>query len=424
LAANEHEYTIDINTRQQEIYGFGAATAWYQGWLIEHPNKDEIYDLIFKELGIDILRLQNWYGKADDIGAEDPEIVQAAEESLGEEITILMTSWVPPVELKSNDDLGDGGTLKKEDGEYIYDQFADYWLESLQAYKEIGIEPTYISIQNEPDYHAEWNSNLLDPEENEENAGYGKALDAVYNKLHANMDNPPKLLGPETLGIGNNTVQKYIAGLEDPEQLDGIAYHLYGGGDASNPSQYNHNLNAIAEEFDDMPIFQTEFNRGTGFETAWQMYTALVEGHVNSYLFWDLVWDGNGLVTLEFPWDKNRWDTEKGYFRTDHYYSMLHYSKYIEPGYRRVDVDEGHRKVKMSAFISPDEDELVVVFLNTFLQDLTVNIKIPGFDYSETETYQTIYRDGENKFENIGAFPEDNSFTIPMRSAITVRFLK
>ncbi|MFW6288088.1 MAG: hypothetical protein ACOC2J_04985, partial [bacterium] len=107
LSANSHKYTIDINTRYQEIYGFGAATAWYQNWLIEHPHKDEIYEHIFAELDIDILRLKNWYGKTNDgIDAFDPEIVQAAEESLGKPITILMSSWAPPAELKSNDQLG------------------------------------------------------------------------------------------------------------------------------------------------------------------------------------------------------------------------------------------------------------------------------------------------------------------------------
>jgi len=50
---------IQVDEKHQIIEGFGASVAWYEGWLTNHPNKSEIYDFIFCDLGLDILRLRN-----------------------------------------------------------------------------------------------------------------------------------------------------------------------------------------------------------------------------------------------------------------------------------------------------------------------------------------------------------------------------
>ena len=56
--------TIQINPEEQHqtITGFGASLAYYEGWLTAHPNRAEIYNVIFSELSLDILRIRNAYG--------------------------------------------------------------------------------------------------------------------------------------------------------------------------------------------------------------------------------------------------------------------------------------------------------------------------------------------------------------------------
>ncbi|HLV09766.1 MAG TPA: hypothetical protein VKY40_06130, partial [Halanaerobiales bacterium] len=153
----EFTYTVDLQKSYQEMEGFGGSIAWYENFLTAHPNKEELYDIIFKDLGLDILRFQNWYGKRTQVAQYEEEIVREAERSLGHPLKILITSWTPLKRLKSNDNLEDGGTLIKENGEYAYDEFASYWHNSLLAYERAGIKADYISIQNEPDYEADWN---------------------------------------------------------------------------------------------------------------------------------------------------------------------------------------------------------------------------------------------------------------------------
>jgi glucuronoarabinoxylan endo-1,4-beta-xylanase len=125
-----------------------------------------------------------------------------------------MSSWAPPAFLKSNGQVGNGGTLLDTNGGFVYNEFAQYWYDSLQAYRSNGVSPTWISIQNEPDFEASYDSCVLRPSEGVVNgtnyASYAKALEAVYNKL-TNLPAPPKLLAPEVVHIRFNTLANYAA---------------------------------------------------------------------------------------------------------------------------------------------------------------------------------------------------------------------
>lgn len=122
-------------------------------------------------------------------------IVQNATQALGHPPTILMSSWSPPSYLKSTGDTKNGGTLVKQGTSFAYDQFAQWWLASIGAYAQKGIVPDYISIQNEPDFTATWESCRFDATEGT-NAGYGQALDAVVAAIAAAGMNMPQFVVP------------------------------------------------------------------------------------------------------------------------------------------------------------------------------------------------------------------------------------
>lgn len=157
--------TIDVNTKYQVIEGFGGSLAFFQNWVSDHPNASDIYDAIFTELRPSVLRLRNSYDQptqfltADQIMDIDRQFVEASKERLGDLAPrILMSSWTPPAALKQNEKLTGGdrlAVLKKDRfGAFIYKDFAKYWLDSLMEYEARGVEPTWISIQNEPDYNT------------------------------------------------------------------------------------------------------------------------------------------------------------------------------------------------------------------------------------------------------------------------------
>ena len=70
---------------------------------------------------------------------------------------------------------------------------------------KIGVVPDYISIQNEPDMETEYESCVLTRMKMETMLFMQKHL-RLFNKLNSSMDNPPKILGHEVLGIGYNNL--------------------------------------------------------------------------------------------------------------------------------------------------------------------------------------------------------------------------
>jgi glucuronoarabinoxylan endo-1,4-beta-xylanase len=386
----------------QVVTGFGASLAYYENWLTAHPKKAEIFDVIFAELSLDILRVRNAYGYDSTMIERVVEFADAAENSLGKPIPILSSSWGPPKYLKSNNDRKNGGTLKyTTDGngvEFDYAGFARWWDESLDEYNSNGIYPAYISIQNEPDWAASWETCLFRPEEtvtaSDTIAGYNKALDAVYDTL-IKREQMPRILGAEPAGIGYNSVHNYINAL-DVSKLYGICHHLYNGVDKNNPWSST-NFATVGNLYPEIPHFQTEFSGGDWFSLAGLIYKSFHDENTVAYLYWDLIWvEGGGLVSLEFPWNPSSWtDPQKGYARTKDFYAFKQFSRFIHPGWTRISTSPTDEFTKPLAFVNPDMDSAVCVVINRSTTDsLTVHLSIPGYTIDTSAIF--ITSDTEN----------------------------
>ncbi len=395
------QVTLSPGESYQTMAGFGASLAFYEGWLTAHPKKADIYNVIFKELSLDILRVRNAYKYDDAMIGRVKEFNQAAQKSLGHPIDIMVTSWGPPAYLKSNNDRNNGGTLKYtvSGGKVNFDYagFARWWNQSLDDYNKNGIYPAYISIQNEPDWKATYESCLFKPAETvnatDTLAGYNKALDAVYDTLQK-RSRIPRLLGPETIGIGYNAVENYMNAL-NKNKLYGIAHHLYHGANETDPYSSSE-FAKVGRYRPEMPHFQTEYSRGEWFPLAGMIYKSLNDENGVAYLFWDLIWDNGGLVDLDFPWDVNRWtDKTKGYQRTKHFWVFKQFSAWIHPGWKRIKVNTPSTPVKTVAFISAAGDSATLVAINTS-STATYGMKLAVAGYAIDELLLTRTSADEN----------------------------
>lgn len=416
--------TIDPETTYQVMEGFGAALAYYEGWLTAHPNKSEIYDAIFGELSLDILRVRNAHGYDAEMVSRVAEFAQAAEQSLGHPIPIMSTSWGPPAYLKSNNDRNNGGTLRYtiEDGTVIFDYagFAEWWDESLDAYEAVGVQPAYISIQNEPDFTATYESCRLEPREKiipggDTIAGYNRALKAVRDTVLKRED-PPKFLGPETIGIGYSAVQRFVDGL-NTAHIDAIAHHLYHGVDEWDPYSSD-KFTEVGNYEPEIPHWMSEFNRGDWYSLAGLIYKSLHDENVVAYLFWDLIWTEGGLVSLEFPWNSSGWTTAGGYFRTPEFYAFKQYSAFIHPGWIRVDAGLTGSFGRGVAFMDPAGDSLTLVVVNTSEVDyITIDVDVDGYNIDTSFIYKTS---DTEMCEFTGALNQSTFFLNP-RTIATVK---
>lgn len=426
---------INVAVVRQAIDGFGGAIAFYNNWITAHPYKQEIYTNIFQGLNLGILRLGNWfrYQGTANFDADSSEIVSNANRILGRSIPIQMSSWSPPAFLKSNGTTGNGGTLVKTNGAFAYTNFANYWYDSLLWYKTNGIVPAWISIQNEPDWAAGWDSCVFHPTEDTVGgtnyASYSKALTATSQRL-TNLPSPPKILGPEVVGIGYNTVQNYAATM-DPGTFYGVAHHLYHGGSPDSADSFIPALRAMTNVFPGKSRFMTEYGETDMLQTALLLHHSLVEEEASAYVFWSLVWPvgGPALVQQENPWNRSSWTNapagtptqSRGYWITPQYYALKHFSFFITAGYRRVETHGSDPDNRLSAYLSPDSRRLVAVIIHPNSGTSTMRLNVNGFTAAASAVYQTAGANAEtSEFAYLGTAPGNLQWTLPGYSITTV----
>jgi len=421
--------TLDLERRHQTLDGFGAAVAWYQD-RITGKTSDGLYETLFPKLGIDMIRFRNRFQRLEESDRntkEEIEIFERATEALGRRPKLLLSSWSPPAALKasgkerckSNDDC----TLKKERGKFVYDKFAQYWVDSLKHYRKLGLDPDFVSIQNEPSFiPPDWEGCKFTADETDEYPGYGKALDRVYGALQK-VDAPPRMIGPEVLGIHYDRVQKYLAHI-DTRQLYAVAHHLYERGDDGIWDWRYPGPQSFVDEMMDVgaatrtPLWQSEFGTDEdkgydgGFETAWLIHASLVDEGTTAFIYWDLVWDGNrGLVGM----------LGRRPLVRDQYFSMRHFARYTDPGYTRVHTLNENDALRSSAWLSPDGGRLTVVVLNTGEEMLDVSLDLDSFTPSKAETFRTTYRPRESdRWRALGSAGSGSVLRMPGRSVATV----
>jgi glucuronoarabinoxylan endo-1,4-beta-xylanase len=426
---------VNVSTVYQELEGFGAAGAYEQNFVLgmPQPYRDNFYDTLFDELGLDIYRLQNTYNWSDVYITDSAQIVAAAKER-NPSLKIMISSWSPPAYLKSNGKLTGGGgsnaTLAKDTNDpnwppyyYVYDQFAQWWADSLVAWESNGVHADYVSMQNEPDWDATWESCRFNSTENQSVAGYRQAFEKVYQELYSRMGpNMPKLLAPETAGFYG--LDTYISNLIDRSHVYGYAHHLYnGGGRYNNPDGFINYMNYYATYYGDKPLMMTEFSKGidgsdvTTFTEAMNlaclMHNALVFEGVSAYIYWELFWEApKGLVSFR--------GFGGGYTINPIYYAFKQYSAFTDPGWHRVkaSTDLGDLgNLRISAFKSPDNRQLSIVIINISNNNINLTLNLNGFSPDSSEIYRT------SETENtayIGPFYEAGSLMLPARSITTI----
>ena len=399
--------SFSFNTANQTITGFGAAEAFDLTYLTAHPYASEMYKALYDPtsgLGLQYLRVQNLYRPGvTGFDTDTPKIVAAANAAHGTPLTLLMSSWSPPANLKSNGSVNGCspivsgacpsgsavGTLVQVNGAYDYADFAQYWSDSLTAYSVLGVIPNFISIQNEPDFTAPYTGNRFNPTEATYNgtnfAGYGLAFDAVYKKIQG-LATVPAMIGPETLGIFNTFFD--IAAQIPAGETKVYAHHNYSVSSGSvsstgtvtpggNPDGNIPLMQKLNAAYPTAQRWASEYYDTPGFFNALTIHNALSYANDNAYIFWQATWpsvlttakdqggDQAGLLYVDNPYTPNTWAFAHGWSYNDAYYALKHYSYFVRPGYIRynavLDVTTNER---MTVFQSPDKQTTVIVILN------------------------------------------------------------
>ena len=275
---------------------------------------------------------------------------------------------------------------------------------------------------------ADYEETLFEPTETSQIAGYKQALQAVRDSI-STLANPPKIIGPEPLGIGYSNFEKYAKAL-DNNNLDGYAYHLYHAGDGNdnsgenylNPENFRTPMSAIAKSYgsDNKPIIMTEFctmenavREQDMLGLAHIMQVGFTSGKLNAYIAWELFWgEQNGQLIGVCPGSGWSSCTEAKLYINPEYHAMRHYSKFVNPGWRVVSSTADGSNVYAVAFRSADCDSISVIAINKgSAQSLT--FFVDGYN----PVYAVQSTESGEKSKTISA---DRIINVPAKSITTV----
>ncbi|MEM3104932.1 MAG: glycoside hydrolase [Candidatus Bathyarchaeia archaeon] len=426
--------TIDGYVIYQEIEGFGGAGAYYESLIrnLREPQRSEVLDLLFSELGINIYRLRVWTRIEPENDDNDPNNfnwsrfyfssasdaqVWTAQQAKARGVTKFMASvWSPPGWMKNTGREPGGGYLLPE----MYQEFAEFLAAYIIGYKEkFGIEIGWISIQNEPDFSTEvWETCTYTPEQMRD------VIKVVGAKLRAEGLST-KIICPETAGC--SSAMKYIdTVMADPEATQYVyafAHHLY---DINffNPDEKLTQMRIMAGYASryNRPLWQTEYSylgtvdAGTFKEalaTARHIHNFLTVENGSVYLVWTLFWyRETGLITI--------YSSNNSYKVNPVYYAVKQYSKFISPGSRRIYASSNISDLLVSAYLNEPNGNVTIVIINKGSDTVKTKIQLKNIQWNLFKQYRTSITE---KCEYIGDIKESGGFleiTLPPESITTL----
>ena len=395
---------FDVQNTHQRITGFGGFVCSPQ-FGYNHMSTSEIKKVwgTSSTVGCNIMRLYIPIGR-DAWGQSLATAKQAKQMGL----IVFASPWGQPAEWKTNGTInaknedGTTGKLKRQN----WPDYAQYLEDYVQYLRNNGVELDAISIQNEPDWPAQYAGCLWDASEIAEFVKtYGKSISC-------------KVMAPETLAVSDS----YANALNKTDVLE--CFDIYGGHQYGGIQSAYKNLAKKGKE-----IWMTEYlinwneieNNTRNFDFSkdfFNFFTAIntcMLGDFNAWIhyaakrYYAMMGDGqrgagsSGTIT------------KRGYI-------MAHFAKFII-GMTRIDATFGGG-LEGSAYLSQSGDTLVAVMSNS--SDNTIDLTFDLPFYTQLGEFYTTGK--SQNFKKVELTPESETCrpvaTIDAKSVATVLFVK
>ncbi len=422
---------FDPSVTYQTMDGWGASYTWYGDILPSLSTKETGFDYIFKDCEFNILRFRDLnkvrgYGDVwENTNYPAYKAYYDAAVKRGIDPIVMVTSWgqydrsVDFVSLTKKDDNGHTYyTLAKDkNGKYMYDKLADFCVESVKLFQKAGIPVHYFSISNETELQGVGKDEqgkdrndipfYLGPTENKYHCAYWKAHIAVYNAFkEAFGDDAPILTGAEVMADTEHIISSYVDPLieADPDSFGLIAHHLYGS--ANTPASYSEVYDKFGKDY---KLWQTEWYNNDFIDHANKLINELNYENISAYLYWNGVWivdAANCLLQVE------QFNRNCEIVRRANHYTMMHFSKFIKQGYKRIKTDSHISDSNVTAFISPDGKKLVTVILNSTGKTEKLRLKVDGYKIKSGKVYTTTFNSTKNPIKGEGENSYEDDITM------------
>ena len=301
--------------------------------------------------------------------------IKEAMKTAGGKLNLFASPWSPPAWMKDNNDMLQGGKLKPE----FYDSWATYYTKFIKEYEKEGVPVWGISVQNEPMAKQRWESCIYTAEE--ERDFLKKHLGPTMEK--EGLKDKKIIVWDHNRDLIYQRAQTYFDDPDASKYIWGIGFHWYEDWSGGTP-MYD-NLRRVYETFPDKHIFFTEgcaesFNASRykawvlGEEYGRSMINDFNNGMVG-FTDWNILLDETGGPNhvQNFCFAPVHGDTKTGkLIYTNAYYYIGHFSKFIQPGAKRVTAAASRSQLLTTAFKNEDGKTVVVVMNQS-------NIKTPYY---------------------------------------------
>ncbi|BEL05331.1 hypothetical protein Q0Z83_035220 [Actinoplanes sichuanensis] len=347
------DVTVNTATKYQTVDGFGAAVSiWGSAW--STAETQTLVGLGANQLGLSIVRTG-----ISPVSGEWPVQVNALKtaESYGSGVKILASPWTAPAAWKTNNSRINGGKLKTD----YYDDYAGHLNSYVQYMRGQGVTVDVTSVQNEPDWHPDYDS--MD--------WSGTELRDFVRDQGAKVQNT-KLMVAEAVNLNYGYTDPTLNDTTARNNIGYIGGHLYGTETAGRLKDY-----PLAAQ-NGKPVWMTEWNfheaDGSGSniwgnpanQTVWNetldtiMRTVhkSMESNWSAYIWWygkryySFIGDGESAygTTAGAPLKRG--------------YAFSQFSKYVRPGYQRVALTKSTKASPLEITAYQGGGKLTLVMLN------------------------------------------------------------
>jgi O-glycosyl hydrolase len=344
---------VNSATRYQTIDGYGAAVSiWGSAW--SSAETQTLVGLGANQLGLSIVRTG-----ISPVSGEWPTQVNALKtaKSSGSGVKILASPWTAPAAWKTNNSRVNGGKLKTD----YYDDYANHLNSYVQYMRNQGVTIDVTSVQNEPDWHPDYDS--MD--------WSGTELRNFVRDQGAKVQNT-ELMVAEAVNLNYGYTDPTLTDATARNNIGYIGGHLYGTEDSGRLKPYT-----LADQ-NQKPVWMTEWNfheaDGSG-SNIW--------GNPGNQAVWNETLDDIMRTvhkSMESNWSAYIWwygkryysfigDGESAYGTTagaplKRGYAFSQYSKYVRPGYQRVALTKSSKAAPLEVTAYQGGGKVTLVILN------------------------------------------------------------
>ncbi|PYG90211.1 glucuronoarabinoxylan endo-1,4-beta-xylanase [Ruminiclostridium sufflavum DSM 19573] len=384
LAASDA--AVNLASEKQEIRGFGGIN--HPVWIddLTAAQRETAFGNGDGQLGFSILRIH-----VDENKDNWPKEVATAQAAVKNGAIVFASPWNPPASMC---ETVNGKKRLKYDQ---YDAYAKHLNDFVAFMKENGVELYAISVQNEPDYADQWT--WWTPQEM-----------LNFMKSYAGKINC-RVIAPESFQYLKNMSDPILNDAAALANMDILGAHLYGTQVGNFPYPLFKQKGAgkelwMTEVYVPNSSANSADNWPEALEVAQNMHYSMVEAEFQAYVWW--------YIRRSYgPMKEDGTMSKRGAM-------MAHFSKFIRPGYIRVDATKNpDSNIYVSAYKGDGKVVIVAINKGTAAVNQKFNLQNGATGLSSVNTYVTT--GSKNVAAGASVNVSDGSFTaqLPAQSVTT-----